>query len=141
MVAYNFRPNFVSLIWEGKKCQTIRAHRKGNARHARPGEPIQLYRGMRTKACQKIITPDPIVTSVENIEILITALPVASARFPDHQKAPWIITNDFARADGFMGADHFTQWWRKTHGPGLFEGVLIKWPKPPPQPLLSGKRP
>lgn len=61
MVAYSFRQRFVAPIQVGlgtiehipgteyaPKRQTIRANRK---RHARPGEELQLYCGMRTKGC------------------------------------------------------------------------------------------
>lgn len=58
MVAYSFKAQFVEPIRAGlglptepqirPKRQTIRADRK---RHARPGEELQLYRGMRTRQC------------------------------------------------------------------------------------------
>lgn len=51
MVAYSFRPRFVAAIVSGRKRQTIRAARK---RHARAGEAVQLYTGMRTKQCRLI---------------------------------------------------------------------------------------
>jgi hypothetical protein len=57
MVAYSFQKQFVPAIISGKKRQTIRAF--GKRRHAYVGEPIQLYVGMRTKQCAKII-PDQI---------------------------------------------------------------------------------
>lgn len=47
MVAYSFQKRFVEPIRSGRKRQTIRADRK---RHARPGEVLQLYSGMRTNA-------------------------------------------------------------------------------------------
>ena len=62
MVAYNFKPQFVPLIETGAKQQTIRSPRK---RHTQPGEAMQLYTGMRTKACRKLVTPDPLCISVE----------------------------------------------------------------------------
>jgi len=48
MVAYSFRARFREPILVGAKRQTIRADRK---RHARPGEQLQLYTGMRTREC------------------------------------------------------------------------------------------
>lgn len=51
MVAYSFRARFVVPIEAGTKRQTIRAPRK---RHAKPGEEMQLYTGMRTRACRLI---------------------------------------------------------------------------------------
>jgi hypothetical protein len=67
MVAYNFKPQFAPLVEAGTKLQTIRAERR--SRHAAPGEAIQLYTGMRTKACRKLLTPDPICQSVEPLLI------------------------------------------------------------------------
>ncbi|MEJ0016825.1 MAG: ASCH domain-containing protein [Acetobacteraceae bacterium] len=46
MVAYSFKRDFAAPILAGIKRQTIRADRR---RHARPGEVLQLYTGMRTK--------------------------------------------------------------------------------------------
>jgi hypothetical protein len=46
MVAYSFAPQFIDTIRSGTKCQTIRPI--GKRRHARTGEPVQLYTGMRT---------------------------------------------------------------------------------------------
>jgi hypothetical protein len=46
VVAYSFRQQFRPPILAGTKRQTIRADRK---RHARPGEQLQLYTGMRTR--------------------------------------------------------------------------------------------
>lgn len=55
MVAYSFQAMFCPPIVDRIKRQTIRA--LGARRHAREGEDVQLYRGMRTKHCAKII-PD-----------------------------------------------------------------------------------
>lgn len=53
MVAYSFHPRFVDAILGGTKRQTIRMHRR---RHARPGEEMQLYAGMRTRHCRLVKT-------------------------------------------------------------------------------------
>ena len=52
MVAYSFNSRFEVAIREGWKTQTIRAGRK---RHARPGEMLQLFCGMRTAHCRKAL--------------------------------------------------------------------------------------
>lgn len=51
MVAYSFKRMFVPALLTKRKIGTIRAERK---RHARPGEEVQLYQGMRTKSCTLI---------------------------------------------------------------------------------------
>ncbi|MGY0779836.1 S49 family peptidase [Azospirillum argentinense] len=62
MVAYSFRPRFIDPILAGlepgpllpgMKRQTIRGA-SGGKRHARPGELVQLYTGMRTRQCRKL---------------------------------------------------------------------------------------
>ena len=67
MVAYSFKARFVPLIREGLKTQTIRAQR---SRHARPGELIQLFSGMRTHLCEKIV-PDPVCIAERMQDLLM----------------------------------------------------------------------
>ena len=119
MVAYNFKERFAEKIRDGSKCQTVRGQRD---RHARPGEPLQLYTEQRTKQCEKLITPDPICLSVEEIQITINNdLVVISG---------WILPPNkqegFAIADGFESYAEFLAFFAETHGFN-FEGVLIKW--------------
>lgn len=58
MVAYNFQAQFADAVHRGFKRQTIRAPRKHG--HVQAGAPVQLYTGMRTRGCRKLIDPDPI---------------------------------------------------------------------------------
>lgn len=139
MVAYNFHPMFAPQIVDLTKRQTVRADRK---RHARPGEPTQLYVGMRQHGCRKLLRPDPICASVQPIVIatsnLINEL-VASIAIDGVPLARDEIET-FARADGFaperIGSNCATareamgRFWLDRHGAGHFDGVLIKW-KPP----------
>lgn len=117
MVAYNFKAQFADAVASGAKCQTIRAVRTGKSRHVRVGEKIQLYTGMRTKACRKLIEPDPVCVAVWRIRI--------------DAAVPWDIVPDgsldaFARADGFKDWSELRDWFDRTHGLP-FEGVLIRW--------------
>lgn len=73
MVAYSFRAHFEAPIRAGTKAQTIRADR---ARHARAGEELQLYTGMRTQHCRLIgraicmaVSPICINFAQERIEV------------------------------------------------------------------------
>lgn len=142
MVAYSFARMFADQVSALTKRQTVRAHRW---RHARPGEPVQLYTGMRTKHCRKLVAVDPVCIALLPIAIdvsdmvdeLIASIEIAGR--PLHRDE----IEAFARADGFspewrprcqqaladvisarkaMGA-----FWQKTHGLGLFQGVIIKW--------------
>lgn len=124
MVAYSFNPRFEAAIREGWKTQTIRPAR---ARHARPGEMLQLFCGMRTAHCRKI------VADVRCSEVMAVRL------FFDDQAAIEAIHTDgvpvrdldaFAVRDGFTDIDDMSAFWRKKHGAldGMeFHGVLIEW--------------
>ena len=120
MVAYNFAPRFASLVESGAKVQTIRGHRK---RHAREGEAVQLFTAMRTRACRKLVDPDPVGIGVLEIKIY--------RDFVQHPEVGGdgsiIDLDNFARDDGFADWSEMRAWWDKTHGIGLFEGVLIRW--------------
>lgn len=122
MVAYSFQKRFVGPILARTKRQTIRADRK---RHARPGEELQLYTGMRTKHC-RLIMRAPCV-DIRPIRIL----------FDDDPEYEGIVTptlgypdglDGFARADGFQSWAELKAFWRERH-PGIdeFEGVIISW--------------
>lgn len=124
MVAYSFKKRFAPEIIEGTKAQTIRGPR---VRHARPGEKIQLYVGMRTKSCRKIIS-DPVCLRVDPIGIWVPTKLEPAALIQDGRRT--YITDAFARADGFADIEDFTRFWFDTHGPGEFSGVLIAWQPP-----------
>jgi hypothetical protein len=123
MVAYSFKRRFCEQVTNWEKRQTIRARR---GRHARPGERVQLYFGMRTKHCRKLITPDPMVTDVAEIALFIPSDGGLAqiTTDPDH---PYEVSDWFARQDGFADAADFTAFWLKEHGAGSFAGVLIRW--------------
>lgn len=137
MVAYSFKTFFAPQIVEGIKTQTIRADRR---RHARPGERLQLFTGMRTRHCRKIV-PDPVCVTVSPVRIsfdcgVIFAINVDGQNLTDAEM------EDFARQDGFA-PEHYNEpsgicgntalenmdtFWFDNH-PGHFDffGVLIKW--------------
>lgn len=124
MVAYNFQAQFAAAVTDGTKCQTIRAERKGG-RHARVGEPVQLYTGMRTKACRKLVDPDPIVTHVGRIVIFKRGFFTANlVTFEDPE-----VLDAFARSDGFADWPALRDWFSAAHGLP-FGGVLIRWETP-----------
>jgi hypothetical protein len=115
MAAYNFKPRYVPHILSGRKRHTIRD--EGKRRHARPGERMQLYTGMRTKACKKIM-PDPICTKVETIELhQFTVRIEGHILFADECEA-------LAWADGF---ENFAEM-HAFFAPRMpFKGKLIHW--------------
>ena len=125
MVAYSFRPRFVDPILSGRKRQTIRAI--GRRRHARPGDPLQLYTGMRTKNCRLIGR----ATCIDAVEV--------GLRFAEDEDLEGVIANpartvgrdDFARRDGFADWGALKDFWRTAHptayAAGAFAGVMICW--------------
>lgn len=122
MVAYNFQKQFVEPIRSGKKTHTIR--RNGKRRHARPGERLQLYTAMRTKACAKILDKDPECIHACSVEIkvgraIILSIKVGGFKVENLQA--------FAIDDGFESLAAMHAFWLKFHGVGLFEGTLIEW--------------
>lgn len=140
MTAYSFKKQFVEPIRVGlglppsveafaagmdsfgnvhrpaPKRQTIRAI--GKRRHARPGETLQLYTAMRTKQCRKIGEATCIYVQPISIDVGKTKL-----KFSNFVTDP----EAFALADGFATAADMHAFWLEEHGPGKFEGVLIRW--------------
>ena len=132
MVAYSFQKQFVAEIQAGKKHQTIRAHRKNN-RHARVGERLQLYCGLRTKNCQKLFDNDPICRGVDDVEIDITDGGKIEQIVLNGRKLTSIEIEDFAKADGFRPSDGLTardvmgEFFLNHYGAGHFKGNVIMW--------------
>jgi hypothetical protein len=121
MVAFNFRAEFVPLIASGKKCQTIRQHAR-----AKPGDALQIYTGQRTKACRKILEPDPICTLVDYCAIRPDYLTLGNmAKHLENGDA-----DAFAVRDGFEGYDDMVAWFRETYGSPYFIGYVHCWTPP-----------
>lgn len=122
MVAYNFQRQFVDPIRSGAKSHTIR--RNGKRRHAIAGEPLQLYTGMRTRSCEKVLAADPVCVNTCKVQIRvcrdeITSIKLDGCKVEDMEA--------FAIADGFESLAAMHAFWLKLHGLGLFEGTLIEW--------------
>ena len=124
MVAYSFQKRFVPHIESGRKPWTIRGPRK---RHARPGEPLQLYYAMRTQYCRKIV-PDPVCLEVQPIRMgfrcfetpLDGLLPIQLVQVEVEHVLPlpvlpgcphddWL--DRFAWLDGFEDAKDMSSYW------------------------------
>lgn len=123
MVAYSFKKQFAPKILDGTKRGTIRAERK---RHARPGEPLQLYTGMRTKACHLIARAT--CASIEPIYIRPELGGYVTLPFRGEKISDRLALNDFARADGFEGWTDMIEFWLREHpNTETFSGVHITW--------------
>ena len=144
MVAYSFQRQFVDPILSGRKRQTIRAPRAGRSRHARPGEQLQLYVGMRTRHCRlvgkahafRVRTVELAFYAHDRSQDFVLLGATAGAEAVQH-RAGWL--DLFAQADGFTCWSDLRAFWSKdfpkTFGkPGgefpngvAWEGVLIEW--------------
>jgi hypothetical protein len=146
MVAYGFKKQFIEPIMIGLgaplsveafaagmdefgnvirprgKRQTIRAI--GRRRHARPGETIQLYTGMRTKQCRKL--GEARCKSIEPIRIF---LEIEFIDLPESNCSMGLGLglDEFAMEDGFRDWDDMRKFWREEHAVSEFSGVLITW--------------
>jgi hypothetical protein len=121
MVAYSFQQRFAQPILAGTKGGTIRADRR---RHARPGEELQLYTGMRTKRCQLLarktcVAVEPISISLVNRDVF---LPASRGLIHNPQELDL-----FARFDGFSDFSELIAFWREVHGRLSFSGWHVRW--------------
>ena len=120
MVAYNFQPRFRKPILEGTKGGTIRGQRR---RHARAGDELQLYTGMRTTRCDLIarrtcLSVQPIILEFEVTKVVLGDAVIAS---PEQLDA-------FAEFDGFQNYAELVEFWRETHcADGYWTGWHIRW--------------
>lgn len=116
MVAFNFQAQFAPLVEARIKLQTIRRDAR-----AKPGDALQLYTGQRTKACRKLVTPDPPCTRVDYVGIRPDGLTFGiAANWPDR-------ADDFAKMDGFKDYEDMLSWFAATYGSPYFQGVVHSW--------------
>jgi len=115
MVAFNFQPQFIVDIQSGAKTQTIR-----RTARAEVGDRLQLYTGMRTKACRKIVDPDPVCILTNYIALRPDGITFGDASlFPS--------ADDFARMDGFRDYADMHRWFAERYDDAYFVGRLTRW--------------
>jgi hypothetical protein len=151
MVAYSFKDRFIGPIRAGlglkhvnergqiaipgpsPKRQTIRA--AGRRRHARPGETLQLYYGMRTRHCFRI--GEARCTAVEGVLFKWSEWQ-SFLTFDVMEREPNVYRrvggtreigdlDVFAKADGFDDFAQMREFWMDEHGEETFEGLMIRW--------------
>jgi hypothetical protein len=118
MVAYNFQERFAADVQQGIKVQTIRAERKNG--HAKPGDRVQLYAGMRTSKCRKLVDPDPVCIAAVPVVVDEVGISLGGEQFD------WSEVEVLAKADGFENCVQMAEWFRSNHDMPM-TGVLIKW--------------
>lgn len=114
MVAFNFSPEFADDVASGKKRQTIR-----RTKRAKPGDPVTLYTGQRTKACRKL--GEGVCEVVDYVGIRPDGITLGNT-----SKHPRDI-DDFARADGFANFKAMVAWFEKKYGSPYFQGFVHRW--------------
>lgn len=124
MVAYSFKTLFSDPIRSGRKTQTIRADRAGRSRHARIGDQLQLYTGMRTRQCRLIgraVCRDIMPLRIDFMADQIIAGGLIVAAGTDDLE-------EFAQLDGFKSWPGMRDFWEDEHGSlATFRGVIIYW--------------
>lgn len=132
MPSLNFQKQFVTLIENGQKRQTIRDKGK---REFKPGDKLFLFYGLRTKLATNIL-PQIIKSlyrdwnsvnknwyvkcqSVQDIEITEDGIIYSDT---DRYKRGSMGSRAFAKADGFKTEDEFYKFFKQKK-----ERVLIKW--------------
>lgn len=115
MVAINFKKQFVADVESCRKQNTIRAKAR-----CKPGDKLQLYYGMRTKVCRKIM--DATCLNVQPI-VIVSAGHVRLNGFSMNEKD----LQAFARADGFANSADMAEFFDREHDGLPFAGYLISW--------------
>lgn len=127
MVAINFSV-FQDKILSGEKRQTVRLKAR-----CKPGDRLQLYTGMRTKACRKL--GEAVCEAV--FPVLIGEWRARDIRFPHPEYGSVIrycetdgradkMADRFARADGFTCWEACAAFFREKYGLP-FAGQVIVW--------------
>lgn len=118
MVAYNFQPEFISPILLGTKVSTIRPD--GKRRHARAGEEVQLYVGMRTPDCALLLR----ARCLRSLPIEIHADHV---RADGQCKANPVYYEILARNEGFSSFGNLQAWFDRRYGLPAVGFTQIIW--------------
>lgn len=121
MVAYSFNRMFIQPLITKRKIGTIRADRK---RHARVGEEVQLYHGMRTKSCTLIGRADCQAVYPIWLNFAADQVHVADSELGSGHVRQIENIDAFAQGDGFNDWPHMRTFWE---GVLHFYGRWIIW--------------
>jgi hypothetical protein len=112
-----FKARFAGDVERRIKRQSIR-----ESDRFRVGMYLQLYTGLRTKACRKLVEDDPVCTSVQAITIAAGQVVLGG------QVLRGDAVEELARLDGFSSVEEFKAFFITDGKP--FAGFLIKWDWP-----------
>lgn len=119
MPAYNFQKQFVPMILDGSKAQTIRRRRK---HPTKAGDTLYLYTGLRTKDCRLI--GKAICTKVVKPVVIYPFF------FFIKINGQLLSTNQMtrlARNDGFRSWVGFFQFFQRYEEKTLLDFEIIEW--------------
>lgn len=122
MVAYNFQQGFAPRILDGSKVQTCRL--VGKRRHARQGEELQLYTGLRTVSTRLLGR-----ARCESTASFRLGLAGPGSLFLDGFPVRGDELTEFAIRDGFDSWSQMLEWMCFTHGEKSEQllGIVIRW--------------
>ena len=118
MVAYNFQPEFGAAILAGVKTSTIRPN--GRRRHARVGEVVQLYSGMRTPYCTLLARA--ICIGAYPVEVLQEGVRIDGAVICDSAAL-----DALAISEGFSKFGNMQAWFDIRYSLPVFNMTQILW--------------
>lgn len=133
---YGFKARFAQPILDGHKGGTIRVARKIRNEfsgrpggHARIGERLRLYTGLRTRQC-RFIAEKP-CCGVAPISLHFEPKPLVHVALSESMRLFFTTPAEldaFAVFDGFANFAELVEFWRSTHGPlTIFDGWHIRW--------------
>lgn len=127
MVAINFT-KFIDKVASGEKRMTIR-----KTARAKPGDKLQLYTGMRTKACRKLVKDDPVCTGVFAVTVSEDGVSYVGFHRIIHIGSLTDQCRYLAIADGFDSFKSMSAFFRDTYKELPFTGYAHVWDWPDAQ--------
>lgn len=117
MPALNFLAQLAPLVESGEKRHTVRREAK---RPIQVGDRLQLFTGMRTKQCRRLLDTEctriQTITIAKNSTMTLDGWPTFGCAEADR----------FAQADGLRDFDELRDWIEQNYGLP-FRGVVIHW--------------
>ncbi|AUQ89380.1 MULTISPECIES: ASCH domain-containing protein [Phaeobacter] len=117
MVAYSFQQEFGSDILSGRKLSTIRPN--GKRRHAAAGDELQLYVGMRTKACRLLLRVPCLYSKPVEIHHWGAVIGGVGCVGANMEK--------LATIEGFASAGNMQAWFDNRYGLPAVGFTQIRW--------------
>jgi hypothetical protein len=105
MTTFNFQPQFVVKIKSGEKQSTIRSTKRCDV-----GDTMQLYTGLRTKKCKKLMD----VTCIGVAPILVSAKSVWKLGKTEGNVKPSVAS--LHEQEGFINAQAMVDFFREEYG-------------------------